>query len=265
MSQYGSEPDQAEVLDRVASHKYRTVIDGKDAYEQIRVAEEDVPKTLFNTPDGQNLMNYLFAEHIGVWMDVYLDDIVIYSDTLEDHIKHVRIVFEILKREKLFLNPKKMQFLSMDLELLGHRITDEGIRMDPHKVDSIAKWPPPTNKDALARFLGAVGYLADGCKAVRIPMGMLNRRIGGNKLWRWGPTEQRSFEEIKCIVEKHRSVTRKPLDYSEKAPPIWLVTDASVTGAAGHICQGPDWKTGSPVAFWSGKFTTAEQAYPTRC
>jgi hypothetical protein len=89
-------PDQTEVLDRVASHKYRTVIDSKDAYEQIRVAEEDVWKTLFNMPDGlmeslvlqqgdcngpatyQNLMNYLFAEFIGVWMDVYLDDIVIY-------------------------------------------------------------------------------------------------------------------------------------------------------------------------------------------
>lgn len=170
-------------------------------------------------------------------------------------------VFQILKEQKLFLNPKKMQFLATDLELLGHRVTDEGIRMDPHKVDSILKWPAPTNKELLSRFLGAVGYLADGCEAIRIPMGILNRHIGANKLWQWGPTEQRTFDEVKRIVEKHRDIKRKPLDYSDKAPPIWLVTDASVTGAAGHICQGVDWKRAQPVAFWSGKFSSAEQAY----
>jgi len=274
-------PDQTEVLEWVAAKKYRTVIDGRDAYEQIRVVEEDVPKTLFNTPDGlmeslvlqqgdcngpatyQTLMNHIFAGYIGVWMDVYLDDIIIYSDTLKDHIKHIRTVFEILKREKLFLNPKKMQFLSPNLEILGHHVTDEGIKMDPHKVDSIAKWPTPTNKELLASFIGAVGYLADGVRGIRIPMAVLSKLTGQTKVFRWGPTEQRSFERVKELVNEYHQKTRVPLSYAKDAPKIWLVTDASMTGAAGHVCQGDDWKTAKPVAFWSGKFSSAEQAYPT--
>jgi RNase H-like domain found in reverse transcriptase/Reverse transcriptase (RNA-dependent DNA polymerase) len=274
-------PDQTEVLERVASRRFRSVIDGRDAYEQIRVAQEDVPKTLFNTPDGlmeslvlqqgdcngpatyQTLMNFLFAGYIGVWMDVYLDDIMVYSDTISDHIKHLRTVFKILKREKLFLNSKKMQFLSPELEILGHRITDAGIIMDPHKVDAIAKWPTPTNKDLLASFIGAVGYLAGGTRGIRIPMAILNKITGSTKTWRWGPTEQRAFDQTKALVEAYRKETRKPLPYEPDAPRIWLITDASMTGAAGHVCQGNNWKTAKPVAFWSGKFSSAEQAYPT--
>jgi hypothetical protein len=146
---------------------------------------------------------------------------------------------------------------------LGHRITDDGILMDPHKVDSVSKWPTPTNKELLATFIGAVGYLADGVRGIRIPMAVLNKITGSTKLWRWGPTEQRSFDKVKALVEEYREKTRIPIDYSKDAPMIWLVTDASLTGAAGHVCQGEDWKTAKPVSFWSGKFSSAEQAYPT--
>jgi hypothetical protein len=205
-------PDQTEVLERIASHKYRSVIDGRDAYEQIRVEKGDVWKTLFNSPSGtmeslvlqqgdcngpatyQSLMNHIFGPYIGVWMDVYLDDIMIYSDSLKDHIKHVRTVFKILREQKLFLNPKKMQFLAPELHMLGHRITDQGIKMDPYKVDSIAKWPTPTNKGLVGQFIGAVGYLADGVRGIRIPMAVLNKLIGPKKIFRWGPTEQRAFD-----------------------------------------------------------------------
>jgi hypothetical protein len=274
-------PDQTEVLERIASHKYRSVIDGRDAYEQIRVAEKDVWKTLFNSPSGtmeslvlqqgdcngpatyQSLMNHIFGPYLGVWMDVYLDDIMIYSNSLREHVKHVRTVFKILREQKLFLNPKKMQFLAPELHVLGHRITDKGIKMDPHKVDSIAKWPTPTNKDLLAQFIGAVGYLADGIRRVRIPMAVLSKRTGPKKIFRWGATEQRAFDQTKALVDEYCQKTRTPLSYEKGAPRIWLVTDASMTGAAGHVCQGEDWKTAKPVAFWSGKFSSAEQAYRT--
>ena len=103
------------ILQNVARHRYRTLLDGKDAYEQICMVEEHIPHTLFSTPDGtmesltlqqgdcngpatyQTLMNHIFAPYIGVFMDVYLDDIIIYSDTVEDHIKHICIVFGVLR------------------------------------------------------------------------------------------------------------------------------------------------------------------------
>jgi hypothetical protein len=110
-------PDMEGMLRRTASRRYRTMLDMKNAYEQIRVIPEHVPRTTVTTPDGnmvsnvlqqgdcngpathQALMNHLFSAYIGRFMDIYLDDIVIYSDTLEDHVKHVKIVMDILKRE----------------------------------------------------------------------------------------------------------------------------------------------------------------------
>lgn len=126
-------------------------------------------------------MNHIFALYIGVFMDVYLDDIIIYSDTVEDHAKHIRIIFGVLRREKLYLSADKMQFFAEKLKILGHVIDEHGILMDPHKVDSIVNWKTPTNADLLSSFIGAVGYLADDCPSIRIPMGILTPITGVKK------------------------------------------------------------------------------------
>jgi hypothetical protein len=273
-------PDMDTILRNVARHRYRSSLDGKDAYEQIRVIEEHIPRTIFSTPDGtmesltmqlgdcngpatyQSLMNHVFAPYIGVFMDVYLDDIVIYSDTIDDHLKHIHIVFNVLRREKLYLSADKMKFFARSLMLLGHVIDDKGIQMDPHKVDTIVNWKTPTNKDLLASFIGATGFLASDCKAIRIPMGVLTSLTGANKPWKWGFTEQRAFEEIKATVHKSQELHRTSIDYSPSAPPIWLNTDACCTGASGYISQGPEWTSAMVVIFWSGKFNSAQQNYP---
>ena len=90
-------------------------------------------------------------------MDVYLDDILIYSDTLAEHVQHVKLVIDILRREKLYLNATKLHFLADELHILGRIVDDEGIRMDPDKVDSVLTWKVPTSKDLLRQFLGSVG------------------------------------------------------------------------------------------------------------
>nr|VWO95354.1 Uncharacterized protein [Ganoderma boninense] len=182
-------PDIDGILRNVVKHKYRSLIDGKDAYEQIRVVPEHVPRTLFTTPDGtmvslvlqqgdingpamyQAVMNHIFAPYIGVFMDVYLDDIVIYSDTIEEHMKHVRLMFDVLRRQKFFLGADKMNFFASKLKILGHVIDEKGIAMDPHKVDSVVNWKVPTNKSLLSSFLGAVGFLAPDCASGYISQG----------------------------------------------------------------------------------------------
>ena len=273
-------PDIDAILRNVASHPYRSIIDGKDAYEQIRIVPEHVNRSLFTTPDGtmvshvmqqgdcnggatyQALMNHIFAEYIGVFMDVYLDDIVIYSDTAADHLRHVKQVIDVLRRERLFLSKNKLKFLVSRMKILGHIVDDSGIAMDPDKVDNVLAWKTPTNRSLLMGFLGAVGFLAPDCESIRIPMGHLARLTGATFPWRWGATEQRAFEEVKSIVHKWRGHHRTTLDYSKGAPPINLTCDACCSGGSGVISQGHKRETANIVAFWSGKFSTTQQNYP---
>ena len=89
-------------------------------------------------------------------MDVYLDDIIIYSNTLQEHIEHCKLVIDILAQEKLYLSESKLHFLAEELKILGRVIDKDGIHMDPHKVDKILNWKVPTNRDLLCGFLDAL-------------------------------------------------------------------------------------------------------------
>ena len=93
-------------------------------------------------------------------------------------------------------------------------------------------------------------------------MGVLAPLTGAAKPWLWTATHQRAFEQVKQIVQASRDRRRVALDYSPEAPPINLVTDASLTGASGYISQGSDLRTAQVITFWSGKFNSAQQNYP---
>lgn len=108
-------------------------------------------------------------------MDVYLDNIIIYLDSIKDHINHICTVFSKLREQKLFFAPEKMKFFAPELKLLGHIINEHSIHMDPNKVDKISNWKVPTNKDLLLSFLGAVEYLSGNCEGIRIPMAVFTR------------------------------------------------------------------------------------------
>nr|GAT48782.1 gag-pol polyprotein [Mycena chlorophos] len=207
-------------------------------------------------------MNYLFSDFIGQFMDVYLDDIIIYSNSLDEHIEHVKKVIDVLREQQLYLSEGKLQLLKPELRVLGRIVDDRGIRMDPDKVDSVLNWKTPTNRDLLRGFLGSVGYLADDLAGVRIPMGILHTLTSDSVAFRWEFTHQRAFEDIKRIVGEGREHRRSPLVYGPDAPPVWLVTDGCSSGVAGVVCQGPDWKNAKVAAFFSAKLNPAQQNYP---
>jgi len=273
-------PDMEGILRRVARKPYRSIIDGQDAYEQIRVIPEHVERTAVMTPDGnmvshviqqgdcnapatyQALMNHMFGEHIGVFMDVYLDDIIIYSDTLEEHVRHVTTVIRILKEEKLYLSEKKLCFLCKEVKILGRVVTDDGIRMDPEKVDRVVNWKVPTNRTLCRGFVGAVGYLADDIFKVRVPLGVLAEASAESKPFQWGYTEQRAFETVKQYVSACAPHCCVPLDYRPDRDPIWVMTDACGNGIGGVVAQGRDWKGARVAAFYSAKMSSAQRNYP---
>ena len=134
--------DIESVLKRVTFKKYKSLINDKDTYEQIRIILEHINRSIFNTPDKtmvskvmqlgdcnsratyQVLMNHIFQPYLSDWMDIYLDDLVIYSDTIEDHIRHLRTVIDILCKEKFYLSKHKIQLFQKELKILGHIVNN---------------------------------------------------------------------------------------------------------------------------------------------
>jgi Reverse transcriptase (RNA-dependent DNA polymerase) len=150
-------PDMEGMLRKAASKPFQSTLDLKSAYEQIQIVPEHVERSTVTTPDGnmvsqvvqigdcsapatyQALMNHLFSSFIGHFMDVYLDDIVVDSSLLKEHVEHVKLVLGILEREKLYLSKEKLRFLAEELQILGRIIDNHGIWMDPDKVNMVIK------------------------------------------------------------------------------------------------------------------------------
>lgn len=138
-------------------------------------------------------------------MDVYLDDIIVYSNNLKDHLEQVRLIIDILKKEKFYLGEIKVHFLAKELKVLRQIVDHHGIHMDPDMVDAILKWLTPTNKDLLLSFLGLLGWLVDDIAKIHIPMGQLSALTGSMTPAHWTYIEQCAFEEAKALVSNCHS------------------------------------------------------------
>ncbi|SJK99843.1 uncharacterized protein ARMOST_03154 [Armillaria ostoyae] len=273
-------PDINSILRHVACAKYFLLMDSSNAYEQVRVEPAHVERTAILTPDGnmlslvmqqgdcnapttfQAIMNLIFLLYIGRFMEIYLDDIIVYSNTLEEHMKHVKLIIDILKKEKCYLSENKVHFLAKELKVLGCIVDHHGICMDLDKVDAILKWPTPMNKDLLLSFLGLLGLLVDDIVKICIPMGQLSALTGSTMPFHWTYMEQRVFEEVKALASTCYSNHRVPIDYSKDVKPVWLVSDGCGTRITVYIIQGETWEKGVICAFYSVKLNPMQQNYP---
>lgn len=269
-------PDQEQIRMDVARAPVRSKIDLSDAYEQIRIEPGDVPKTAFATVYGtmlsnvlqqgdcngpatfQRLMTHSFRKHIGIFVHVYLDDIFVYSDSVEEHQRHLRIVFETLRANQLYLKASKCDLYSTKMDCLGHVVDDRGLHADSDKMSRVREWRTPRNYNDVQRFLGLVQYLAHFMPDVSAFTGPLSSMTRNGHAFEWRPLHQRCFDSIKQLACK--APILKPIDPA-KDEPIWVICDASTSGVGAVYGQGPDWTNCRPAGFMSRKFTDAQHAY----
>jgi hypothetical protein len=108
----------------------------------------------------QRLMTWIFRDHLGLFVQVYLDDIFIFSDTIREHEEHLQIVFSILRKHQLYISRSKLDLYSSDMDCLGHRIDDQGLHADTDKMARVCKWHTLRSYPEVLRFVRLVKYLA---------------------------------------------------------------------------------------------------------
>ncbi|GJV62257.1 putative reverse transcriptase domain-containing protein [Tanacetum coccineum] len=150
-------------------------IDFRSGYHQLRVHEDDIPKTAFRTRYGHfeftvmpfgltnapavfmDLMNRVCKPYLDKFVIVFIDDILIYSKTKEDHEVHLRLVLELLRKEKLYAKFSKCEFWLQEVHFLGHMVNQSGIHVDPGKIEAVKNWKAPTTSSEIRSFLGLAG------------------------------------------------------------------------------------------------------------
>jgi hypothetical protein len=144
-----------------------------------------------------NRHNDMLRPYVGKFVVVYLDDILIFSKTAEEHLSHLRQVLQTLRENQFYANPKKCEFMKEDISFLGHRVSANGLKVDPEKVQAVADWKAPRDVHGVRSFLGLANYfrrfLQSYSKMV-VPLTNLTRK---DLRWIWTSECHEAFEKVK--------------------------------------------------------------------
>jgi hypothetical protein len=267
-------PRVDELFDRLQGAQYFSKIDLRSGYHQIRIAPEDVPKTAFRTRYGHyefmvlpfGLTNapatfmHLMHQALRPFLDecalVFLDDILIYSRTKEEHEQHVRRVLDALREQKLYAKESKCELFHHEVEFLGHRVGRDGIRMMEDKVEAVRTWPTPRGVRDVRAFLGTAGYYRKFIRdfsAIAAPLSDLTK---DDIPFVWTEPHEQAFRRLK------EAIAQGPvLILPDPSLPFVVHTDASGF-AVGAVLQQDQGKGLQPIAFLSKKMLDAETRYP---
>lgn len=249
------QPSAEELVHRLAGNRYFTKLDLRSGYFQIPIHELDMPKTAIITQDGlyeftvlaqglmnapptfQRVMNELLANGRWDYVVVYLDDIVIFSKTIEEHKQHVAEVISTLHEAKFQVSPPKCSIAVKKIEFLGHIITETRVEPTPDKIKAIIDIAPPTTLSQANKFIGKIGYyrkfIRDFAKIAAPLHKVTNKTRAKRHEFRWCEEQQVAFDKFKSIL------TEAPLflDFPDSSAPFILSTDASDLRVAGVLKQ----------------------------
>ena len=267
-------PRVDELFDRLQGARFFSKIDLRSGYHQIRISEEDIPKTAFRTRYGHfeflvlpfgltnapgtfmHLMHETFREFLDEFVLVFLDDILIYSKTLEEHRRHVHKVLETLAKSKLYAKESKCEFFKTEVEFLGHLVGRNGVRMMEDKVAAVAEWPVPKNVRDVRAFLGTAGYYRKFIKDFSRIAAPITELTKEKVKFDWTSAHQKAFVTLKNAMQ-----VAPVLVLPDPKLPYVIHTDAS-SYAIGAVLMQDQGKGFQPIAFLSKKMLPAETRYP---
>ena len=267
------------ILDSLGGAQIFSTLDLKAGYWQVEMAEECKAYTAFtcgplgfyecdtmpfgatNAPATfQRLMHDCLGELNMNWCKVYLDDIVIFSDTKEEHIKRLEAVFQKLMAAGLKLKPTKCFFFREEIEYLGHVVSGKGISTNPKKIEAVTKWPTPKTVYDVRSFLGFVGYYRRFIKNFSKISKPIREVITGlenqSTYIDWSDAANTAFEQLKTMC-----VSTPNLAYPNYQLPFSLHTDSSTDGLGAVLYQKQDGKQ-RVIAYASRSVSKAESNYP---
>jgi hypothetical protein len=199
-------------------------------------------------------MNDIFREWFYDFVVVYIDDILIYSGSMEEHVEHLQKVFQKLRENQLYAKFEKCEFGVMEVDFLGHRIMQEGLKMGDHKVKAILDWEPPRLVSALRSFLGLAPYYRKFIKnfaKIATPLTNLLKKSSGS--YEWDEACNGAFETLKGILVKAPML--KLFDFNKD---FEIHSDASDFVIGGVLVQDE-----RLVAFKSKKLSETKRRWPT--
>lgn len=260
-----------ELFEELYGAKWFTTLDLRSGFHQIMVKEADQFKTAFQTHFGhfeykvmpygltgapatfQAIMNHILAPLLRKCVVVFIDDILIYSKTSEDHVQHVQLVLQLLREHQFKVRLSKCAFAQLQLSYLGHVISGAGVSTDPSKVSIVKNWPTPTNVKELRGFLGLAGYYRRFVKNFAAMAKPLTELLKKGTLFVWTCVTEEAFQNLQESL-----VSAPVLALPNFELPFVVETDASDKGI-GAVLQQNDHR----IAFVSRALGAKNQGLST--
>ena len=267
-------PNMTGILDELRQAHYITTLDLSQAYFQVPLTPESKEITAFVVPGRglfhfkrmpygltnapatfQRLLDRLVGTELYPQVFVYLDDIIVVTQTFDDHLIWLRRVLNKIRGAGLTINKEKSEFCRAQVRYLGFVVNCDGLQVDPDKVAPVVNYPSPRNLKQLRRFLGMASWyrrFIPGFSTIAEPLTRLTEK---NQAWEWGVDQHASFEALKTHL-----VTSPTLACPDFSLPFTLQTDASSVGLGAVLTQNIDGHE-RVIAYASRSLTGAEQRY----
>ncbi|KAL0559106.1 hypothetical protein IC582_003696 [Cucumis melo] len=260
-----------DLFDQLQGATVFSKIDLRSGYHQLRIKDEDIPKTAFRSRYGHyefivmsfgltnapavfmDLMNRVFREFLDTFVIVFIDDILIYSKTEAEHEGHLRMVLQTLRDNKLYAKFSKCEFWLKQVSFLGHVVSKAGVSVDPAKIEAVTGWTRPSTVSEVRSFLGLAGYyrrFVENFSRIATPLTQLTRK---GAPFVWSKACEDSFQTL-----KQKLVTAPVLTVPDGSGSFVIYSDASKKGLGCVLMQ-----QGKVVAYASRQLKSHEQNYPT--